>query len=409
VTVDETSQPTVLVTRSFLLLVLAHFLQASGYASMVLLPLYLSHLDASRAEIGAIMATAAISGLLFRPVVGWSLDAWGRKPTLIGGTILVIAGLAMVGLVDQIGVLVYLHRIVLGVGIGALFTGYFTFAADIIPVSRRTEGLALFGISGLLPLLINPITGQVGIEVESLRWFFPAVGIVVAMSLLALVMVPEPAVSRGKRHVPAEALKALRALSLRPVWFATFVFSSLVAIFMTFVTVTAESRGIENPANLWFTYTAGAVFVRGFGARLPDRVGATRLIVPALACYLAAMVSVAEASTQSGFVFGGLLAGIGHGYCFPVLTSLVVTRADDHFRGSALACFTAIWGISELVTSPSFGMIADRFGDRVMFELAALMGGFALIGWVFLERKLGNSREPAERALDSGEKVESVL
>jgi MFS family permease len=334
------------------------------------------------------MATAAVSGLIFRPAVGWSLDTWGRKPTLVGGTFLVIVALGMVGLVDQIGILIYLHRIVLGVGIGALFTGYFTFAADIIPESRRTEGLALFGISGLLPLLINPITGEIGIAAESLRWFFPAIGLVVATSLLALIMVPEPPAARGKRHVPAEALQAL---SLRPVWFATFVFSSLVAIFMTFVTVTAESRGIENPASLWVTYTAGAVFVRGFGARLPDRIGATRLIIPALVSYLAAMVCVAQASTQFGFVMGGLLGGIGHGYCFPVLTSLVVTRADDHFRGSALACFTAIWGISELVTSPSFGMIADGFGDRMMFELAALLGAFALIVWAFLEHRLGGA------------------
>ena len=70
--------------------------------------------------------------------------------------------------------------------------------------------------------------------------------------------------------VLAEVLAALRKRALWPVWLATFLFSGLAALFMVFATVTAESRGIAQPANLWFTYAAGAVSVRALGARLPE-------------------------------------------------------------------------------------------------------------------------------------------
>lgn len=127
---SEAARVEPLLTGPFVCLMVAHFLQALGYSSMLLLPLCLQHLEASRTEIGAIMATAAASGLLARPFVGWSLDRFGRKPTLVVGTAIMVVALAMVGLVDRIGPLVYAERAVFGVGVGVLFTAYFTYAAD---------------------------------------------------------------------------------------------------------------------------------------------------------------------------------------------------------------------------------------------------------------------------------------
>ena len=66
-----------LFTTSFGLLVGAHFLASLGFASMLLLPLYLDWLGANRAEIGALMAGASIGGLLTRPFVAVALDAVG--------------------------------------------------------------------------------------------------------------------------------------------------------------------------------------------------------------------------------------------------------------------------------------------------------------------------------------------
>lgn len=144
-----------LVTKSFLLLVLGHFLQGLGWSSMLLLPLYLDHLHASRAEVGAIMAMASVGGLTARPLVAWALDRVGRRPTLLAGTALMSLGMVLLALATDVGPLVYGVRLLFGLGQGAVFTGYFTVAADLVPEARRTEGLALFGLSGLVPLAIT--------------------------------------------------------------------------------------------------------------------------------------------------------------------------------------------------------------------------------------------------------------
>jgi MFS family permease len=380
-----------LLTPAFGLLVIAHFLQALAYASMLLLPLYLQHLGANHAVIGMVMATAAVSGLLLRPVVGWALDTLGRKPTLVTCTILTAGSIWLIAFVDRIGPLIYMQRALLGIGVGGLFTAYFTFAADLIPESRRTEGLALFGVSGLLPLLINPFADQLELAPADLRWFLPIIGIAVALSLLFLIPLQEP-ISQGKTRVKLDVRVVLRALqhpALWPTWLATIAFSSLVAVFMTFATVTAVSRGVSKPASLWLSYALGAAAVRLLGGRLPDRLGPSNMVAPALGIYIIGVFLAAEARSFQQFLTAALCAGIGHGYCFPVLTSQVVTRTPLAFRGSALAMFTALWGLSELIVTPSFGVIADHYGEMFMFWLAGTIAVVALCGWLVLEHTQG--------------------
>lgn len=388
-----------LLTRPFLLLVFSHFVQALAYASMLLLPLYVEHLGATRSQIGAIMAAAAVGGLLFRPAAGWALDRVGRRPTLLVGTVALCCGMGLLAFVDRLGPLVYVARFVIGMGVGTLFTGYFTWAADLIPPARRTEGIALFGVSGLLPLAIGPVVQKLGVATPDLRWLFPVLGAAILVSSVTLFFIPEPA-----RHPAPEgdvsAAQALTQPRLRPVWLATVVFAGLVSVFFAFATVTAANRGVVDSAAVWFTYAAGAIGVRLLGARLPDRIGPTNLVAPALACYGAAYLIAAGAWTSQAFMLAGLLAGLGHGYCFPVLTSQVVTRAPARLRGAALATFTFTWELSGLVLAPAFGLLADLTDDATMLATAAVFGMLGLSAWAVWEHRVADSWP--QRATGSG-------
>ncbi len=373
----------------------AQLLQSLGYSSMLLLPLYLDYLGASRTEIGAIMGAAAVGGLGFRPVVAWALDRVGRKPTLVVGTFILAASVAALGLISSIGPAVYVVRAAIGVGIGALFTGYFTFAADFIPTHRRTEGLALFGIFGLLGLLVNPLAEVLEVHGQDLRGFYPVIGVVILTSLFLLRLVPEQRRYHATNSEPFDPRTVFRALTvpaLRPVWVASAIFSGMVATYMSFVTVAAGDAGVARPALLWGTYTLGATSVRLFGARLPDRVGPSNLVAPALGFYIAALLVAARASGEQSFLLSGLLAGIGHGYCFPVLSGQVVTRVADRFRGSGFAVFTGLWELVRVLLTPAFGALADWHDDSVMFAGCALLGVVGLAGWLVLEVRVAPNR-----------------
>ena len=144
---------------------------------------------------------------------------------------------------------------------------------------------------------------------------------------------------------------------------------------------------MESAPDLWAYYATGAVGVRLLGGRLPDRIGPSNIVVPALSTYVLAFIIAAGAHTYSHFCLAGLLAGLGHGYCFPVLTSQVVSRIDVQLRGIGLATFTAIWELTSVGMTPLYGFISDWYGQAVMFSLAAVIATSCCTAWVWLEHK----------------------
>lgn len=383
-----------LVSRSFVLLVMGQLMQSIGYSTLPLLPLYLTWMGATRLEIGMAMAVGSVGGLAFRPVVGWALDRVGRRPTLIVGTVMLGLATFMLGWVTEVGWFLYADRVLFGLGVGCLFTGYFAWAADLVPPSRRTEGLALFGIAGLLPLCVNPISAELGLTGAEIRWLFPWLGALILGSLIFVLQLKEPvrAPSAGQGGSANGHWRDLFVPQLIPVWLSTVTFSAMVAVFFSYATLTAETRGVERATWMWFAYAGGAIGVRLFGSRLPDRIGPSNLMAPALACYVMALLLCAQSTTWESFLLCGLLAGIGHGYCFPILTSQAVSRADASSRGRSLSVFTGLWDVALLVFTPAFGAFADAWDDASMFGLVAACAVCTMGAWVVLEARQGGGR-----------------
>ncbi len=377
-----------LFTRDFGLVVACNFLQGLAASSMLTVPLYLDHLGANRAEIGLIMASGAVGGLLARPVVGWALEVKGRKPTLAVGTLLLLLAMFLFGQVVEISALVFVARITAGISVGALFSGYLALASDIVPPDRRTEGIALYGVSGLLGFLVNPLIGELHLDPADLRFVFPALIVPAALSLLSLYAIRGRDHERVDRERPTvrSLIQAAAQPSLWSVWWAAMTFSGLVGLFATFAGVAAENRGIPRPSAIWAMYSLGAVLIRVAGARIPDLVGPARLVPPAIITYAAAAVVLSAASTTSGFLWAGLLAGISHGIAFPILVSLVTARVSDHQHGVTLTAYTGIWEFTALVGPPLFGVVADAFGFELTFRAAAIFSLVALILWWPIER-----------------------
>lgn len=391
-----------LFTRDFGLVVACNFLQGLASSSMLTVPLYLDHLGASRAQIGMIMASGAVGGLLARPAVGWALETRGRKPTLVVGTALLLVAMSLFGLVVEISGLVVLARITAGIAVGTLFSGYLALASDIVPSHRRTEGIALYGVSGLLGFLVNPLIGELRLDPADLRFVFPALVVPATLSLVTLLAIRGRDAERSLRPRPTmrSLVSAAAQPSLWSVWWAAMTFSALVAVFATFAGVAAEHRGVPRPSAIWAMYSLGAIAVRVLGARVPDLLGPQRLVPPAVLTYVAATFVLATARSQEGFLWAGLLAGLSHGIAFPVLVSLVSARVDDAQRGSTLTAYTAIWEVTALLGPPVFGWAADGLGFERCFRGAALLAVASLVLWGPLERRA--RRSFAERAALEG-------
>jgi predicted MFS family arabinose efflux permease len=360
-----------LLTRPFVFCSLANLFQALSFNLFLHLPGFLNELGADDLEIGLLFGVTAAAAIAVRPPIGLVMDLRGRRPVILVGLLVNCAACGLYVTVREIGPWIYALRVLHGLGEALLFTALFTLAADLVPAARRTEGLALFGVSGVLPIALGGALGDVILAHADYRaLFWTAFGFAALALLLAFPL--RDATREGGERAPSRGfLAALGQRDLLPLWWVGFVFSLALAAGFAFLKRFVDDTGLGSVGGFFGAYAAVAVAVRAAGGRLPDRVGPKRVLFPALAALAAGFLVLAGAESARDVLLAGLLCGAGHGYTFPILFGLVVTRAGEADRGSAMAIFTALFDIGVVLGGPAFGAISRSAGFPAMYASAA--------------------------------------
>ena len=368
-----------LFTPAFVLVWIANLLQVMAFFMFIHLPGHLSDLGADEVQIGIVIGTAAFSSILLRPTVGRQMDRRGRRPVILAGNIVNVAAVALYLTVDSLGPQIYVVRALHGIGEASLFTALATYAADIIPVSRRTQGLALFGVSGLLPLGLGGLAGDLLLRVGDYDLLFAVATGFAAAALLASLPLAEPPVEGGVRK-SSPLTATLRRETLLPLWWITFVFSAALTAYFTFIKTYVEETGVGSVGVFFSVYVAVAIVLRVVAGWIPERFGESRVLHAAIFSLAAGFLVLALFPSWTGVVVAGLLSGAGHAYLYPILYSMVITRAHPRERGTAMAIFTGVFDVGMLMGNPALGLIIITGGYGVMFGAAAawLVAGAAI-------------------------------
>ena len=129
------------------------------YVLTPLLPLYLAeHFGAPKDIIGLVLSGYSITALLFRPFSGYMVDSFPRKTVLMvcfGTFAIFFAGYLAASTLLLFTIVRTLH----GGPFGALTVSNSTVAIDVLPSSRRTEGIGYYGLSNNLAMAIAPTIG----------------------------------------------------------------------------------------------------------------------------------------------------------------------------------------------------------------------------------------------------------
>jgi MFS family permease len=285
--------------------------------------------------------------------------------------------------VHDLGAWLYVVRAAHGVAEATLFTALMTHAADLLPPARRTEGIGLYGISGLLPMSVSGVLGDVILRHGTYAdLFHVSTAFALASLLLSLPL-------RNVRHpageLPARGfLAAVVQPNLLPLWFIGLVFATALTAQFTFVKTYVLTTGIGSVGLFFTAYAIAAIVLRLGFAWVPERIGHKRALVPALLLLACGYVLLAVAATPPAIAVAGACAGLGHGFTFPILSGLVVDRARTTERGAATSIFTALFDAGNLVGGPLLGAIIRDVGYPAMFLTAAALvavggGVFALV------------------------------
>jgi MFS family permease len=370
-----------LLTGPFVLCSLANLTQALAFNLFLHFPGFLDRLGTSKVEIGFIFGLASAAAIGARPPIGRSMDLYGRRGVILLGGALNVFVCATYLVVTSVGPLLYANRIVHGLSEAMLFTSLFTYAADCVPAARRNEGLALFGVSGMLPISLGGLLGDTILSRYDYSTLFATAAVLALVSLLlSLPLSDRPRHASPEDERPHGFRAALRNRDLLPLWWIGAVFATALACTFSFLKLFVEDTGLASVGGFFSAYAGAAVVLRLFLGWLPDRLGPKRVLLPALAALATGFAVLAVADQARDVWIAGVLCGLGHGFTFPILFGMVVTRTRDADRGSAMAIYTALFDLGVVLGGPGFGLVIGSAGYAVAFGVAAalVVGGAAV-------------------------------
>ncbi len=401
-----------LFTRRFWVLYVAHFLGAVSILAQNLLPLFIQDLGGDAFDIGLLMPAAVVSGIAARPMIGRVMDLRGRRIAfLLAGAINALGHLSYL-LVTDVGPLFYAVRLFHGVGMGGLFAAYFTGAADLVPESRRTEGIAIFGTGGMAAAGIGPLCGELVLRSGGYPVYFWSLFAIAVAALLLTMTISENKRQRPTGdHLPDAAadpsgpsrwgrqgvLPVLTHPGVARLWPVGVAFGLTVGSFSVFIAPFVSAFDLMAASTFFVPYAAASIILRLSLSTLPDRVGPARVMIPALACLGLGAIMVSLFKSNAGLVVGGLLGGLGHGFVFPALASLLLDRSDPGQKGTLLSLFTAAIDTGAMLGSPILGWIARSTGFGVVFFFSGACALAILVYFWVMERKLIGTPATATR------------
>ena len=354
------------------------------YVLTPLLPLYLSeHFGATKDVIGLVLSGYTITALLIRPFSGYVVDSFPRKTVLMiafGGFAIFFAGYLAASTLLLFMIVRTLH----GGPFGMLTTANATAAIDVLPSSRRTEGIGYYGLSNNLGMALAPTIGifiyQLTNSFELLFWLALIVACV-GWLVDSTVTFSEKEIVRNKSKLSWDRFFLIRGwligINMIAFGFSFGVLSNYLAIYGK------EAMGIMGGTGTYFMLcSVGLMISRLQGSkglrngRVTHNAGegmVISLIGYTLFILMPTFFPENHSAIMVGYYGSALLIGLGNGHMWPAFQNMTINVAKNNQRGTAISTILISWDIGMGLGILIGGIVAELISYGAAFWTVVLI------------------------------------
>ncbi len=379
-----------LVTPSYCCILAANFLLFFGFWLLIpVLPFYLTNsFHATPSTIGIVLSCYTIAALCIRPFSGYLLDSFSRKPLYIIAYFIftsLFIGYLLAGTLT----LFIIYRVIQGFSFGMVTVGGNTIVIDIMPSSRRGEGLGYYGLMNNFAMSTGPMVGlfmhNAGVSFDAI-FLSSLSSCTIGFIMASLVKTPQ------KAPVKREPVSLDRFILLKgiPAGIVLLMLSIPYGMTTNYVAMYAKNIQLHTETGFFFTFMAiGMAISRIFSGKLVDKGKITQVI--AFGFYLVIfsfflltscvhLIQWNEHVCIVAFYLVALLLGVGFGIMFPAFNTLFVNLAPNNQRATATSTYLTSWDVGI-----GIGMLAGGYIAEVStFDKAYLFGACLTIVSAFL-------------------------
>ena len=366
------------------------------YVLTPLLPLYLSeHFNATKDVIGLVLSGYTITALVMRPFSGYLVDSFPRKLVLMASFMafaVFFAGYLAASTLLLFAIVRTLH----GAPFGALTVANSTVAIDVLPSSRRTEGIGYYGLSNNLAMAIAPSIGifiyRYTHSFELLFWLAFLVA-VAGLVVDATIKIPSKELVFNKTKLSLDRFFLTRGwllgLNMVAFGFCFGVLSNYLAIYGK------QVLGITGGTGTYFMLCSiGLILSRLQGGRALRKGRLTHNAGTGMVISLIGYTLFIAAPGWVGYYGSALLIGLGNGHMWPAFQNMTISVAPNSQRGTANSTILVSWDVGMGLGILMGGVISELVSYSAAFWTVAAVNALGVMMFFmatrrfFLERNL---------------------
>lgn len=365
------------------------------YLLTPLLPLYLSEtFGATKDTIGIVLSGYTVAALIVRPFCGYVVDSFSRKKVLmlcLSGFAVFFAGYIAAGTILMFAMCRTLH----GGPFGAVTVANSTCAIDVLPSSRRNEGIGLYGLSNNFAMAIAP---SIGIYLHNMVdsymiLFWIAFAVAISAVLIAwTIRLPEKDIIRNKEKLSLDRFFLTRAwllaINIAMFGFCWGVLSNYLAIY------SKEVLSITGGTGTYFALLSMGLFSsRLQGRKALSQGKLTQNAAEGMLISLVGFTLFVAIPHPVAYYLSAILIGLGNGHLYPAFLNMFVHVARHDQRGTANSSILTGWDLGFGIGCLLGGIVAEHFGYTATFWMVAAENAVSVILFFLASRQFFERRK----------------
>jgi predicted MFS family arabinose efflux permease len=354
-----------------------------------LLPIYLSEtFAADKHIIGLVLSGYTLTALLVRPFSGFIVDSYPRKQVLLICFFIMFvffAGYLLAGSLLLFAIVRTLH----GAPFGATTVANSTVAIDVLPSSRRAEGIGYYGLSNNIATAISP---SVAIYLYQLTHNFDLI-FTLSMIVAGIGLIINSTVKLEKRElIKDKKVISLDRFFLMKAWSQSLTmvcFAFSYGILSTYIAIYGkEQLGITSGTGLFFLLMSlGLICSRLIGNRTLSKGKIVENASIGILISLVGYFIFAAVNNSFGYYSAALIIGLGNGHMFPAFQTMYINLAPHTQRGTANSSLLISWDVGVGLGILIGGVVVEYFGYNASFWVSAVVNLLGVVGFIFFARK----------------------
>ena len=367
-------------TKSYTLTVLATLFIFIPWALFLpVLPVYvMKELHGSPASAGAASGVFFIAMALFRVQTDWFERKFGKRAVLFAGGLLFACLNALYFLAGTTRTLL-LICFLSGACFAVLNTSLIALAAEIIPPSRKGEGLGYVSTAVTVATAVGPFTGLLLAKGYGFGWVFSFCSLIAVVGSFITLGIAIP-VKASRKPVALRSFALGEILEARAIPYSLVILLLMFAIsaVLSFVSVYAMTLHLQKASALFFVVLAlCAICSRLLTGRIFDRWGADFIIYPAILSLATGLLVLGRVHSSFSMFAAAVLVGISYGIVVPNLQALAYKRSPPQRTSVVTATYYTLFDLG--IGSGSYAVGLSLGYAKIYLVLSPLILSVALL------------------------------